>query len=154
FLEWKLVLRGLQAYYQNDDSRALENWQRLAHDRVPARLIAPLRAGLDKSYESSQPPATQTTLQRAKARLESKGIPQTLRDRRTTMSRGRSLAEVFRQAETLAATLRQEAPQVLPRLASCMYWSVLMHGQPEDVHRYQRAFGSPPDDPGLHRLQA
>src|SRR5439155_5576679 len=27
FLEWKLLLRGFLAYYQNDDERALENWQ-------------------------------------------------------------------------------------------------------------------------------
>jgi tetratricopeptide (TPR) repeat protein len=154
FLEWKLALRGLQAYYQNDDARALENWQRLAHDRLPARLIAPFRFSIDKAYQASQPHATQATLQRALARLEGKGVPQMLRDLRTSMSRGRSLHEAFRQAETLAASLRQEVPQLLPRLASCMYWSVLMHGQPEDVQRYQRAFGSPPDDPGLHRLQA
>src|SRR5262249_40950267 len=51
FLEWKLALRGLQAYYQNDDARALENWQRLTHDRLPARLIAPLRFGIDPAYQ-------------------------------------------------------------------------------------------------------
>src|SRR5262245_42314589 len=43
FLEWKLFLRGLQAYYQNDDARAIENWQRLRTERLPARLAAPLR---------------------------------------------------------------------------------------------------------------
>ena len=30
FLEWKVLLRGLIAYYQSDDVRALDNWQRLA----------------------------------------------------------------------------------------------------------------------------
>src|SRR5262249_19920419 len=56
FLEWKLLLRGLQAYYQNDDARAIENWQRLTLDRLPARLAAPLRASIDPAYRLAQPP--------------------------------------------------------------------------------------------------
>ena len=34
FLEWKVFLRGLLAYYQNDDARVLENWQRLDAESV------------------------------------------------------------------------------------------------------------------------
>ncbi|HKB39766.1 MAG TPA: tetratricopeptide repeat protein, partial [Gemmataceae bacterium] len=154
FLEWKLMLRGLQAYYQQDNARALENWQRLDHDRLPARLIAPLRFSIDKAYQSAQPAATQMILQRAIGRLEGKGVPQMLRDLQRAMVKGSSMAAAFRQSEPIVAVLRQEAPQLLPRLASCMYWSVLTHGEPEDVPRYQRVFGNPPDDPSLHRLQA
>ena len=153
-LEWKLAIRGLQAYYQQNDARAVENWQRLDHDRLPARLIAPFRFSIDKSYQAAQPAATQRTLQQAMARIEGKGIPQMLRDLRASMAKGSSMVEAFRKAEPVAAALRLEAPQLLPRLASCLYWSILTHGQPEDVPRYQRIFGSPPDDPGLHRLQA
>src|SRR5438445_432127 len=43
FAEWKLLIRGLLAYYARDDARALENWQRLSADRLPARVTAPLR---------------------------------------------------------------------------------------------------------------
>src|SRR5207248_6121736 len=43
FLEWKVMLRGLLAYYANDDTRALENWTRLDPERLPAQLVAPLR---------------------------------------------------------------------------------------------------------------
>ena len=50
FLEWKLLLRGLLAYYQNDDAKALENFQRLAPERVPARLAASFRQALDPNY--------------------------------------------------------------------------------------------------------
>ena len=70
FLEWKLLLRGLQAYYANDDARALENWQRLAPDRLPARLAAPFRFSIDAEFRAAQPPETQTALQRQLDRVE------------------------------------------------------------------------------------
>src|SRR5262249_41558924 len=80
FLEWKLMLRGLQAYYQQDDARAGETWQRLSPARLRARLVAPLRLPIDKEFQAAQPPATQAVLQRAHARLEGRGLPQMLRD--------------------------------------------------------------------------
>jgi tetratricopeptide (TPR) repeat protein len=63
------------------------------------------------------------------------------------------LVSAFRQAEALLPTLRQEAPHLLPRLARCFYWTVLETG-PDDILRYQRVFGKPPDDAKFHRLQA
>jgi tetratricopeptide (TPR) repeat protein len=41
----------------------------------------------------------------------------------------------------------------VPRLAACFYWHILETG-PDDVLRYQRVFGQPPDDPNFHRLHA
>src|SRR5919197_1569437 len=64
FLEWKVLLRGLLAYSAGDDARAVENWQRLAPDRLPARLAAPLRAALDPAFLHGQPPDAQTRLRR------------------------------------------------------------------------------------------
>src|SRR5262249_41438768 len=63
FLEWKLLLRGLLAYYQHDDARAVENWQRLDPQRLPARLAAPFRAALDPAFRATQAPAVQRALQ-------------------------------------------------------------------------------------------
>ena len=40
FLASVVLLRGLLAYYQEDDVRALENWQRLHPERLPFRLAA------------------------------------------------------------------------------------------------------------------
>ena len=57
FLEWKLLLRGFQAYYANDDARAMENWQRSAPDRLPARLAAPFRFKIDAGFRARQTPA-------------------------------------------------------------------------------------------------
>jgi tetratricopeptide (TPR) repeat protein len=153
FLEWKLLIRGLQAYYQKDDARAVENWQRLDPERLPARLAAPFRYPIDPAFRASQPPETQAALQRQLDAAQSWALPGQLRGLRAALANRNSLAQAFRQAESLLPNLRQQAPELVPRLAACLYWAALDTG-PDDVLRYRRVFGSPPDDPDFHRLQA
>jgi tetratricopeptide (TPR) repeat protein len=153
FLEWKVLLRGFLAYYQNDDVRALENWQRLAPDRLPARVAAPFRYQLDPAYRAAQSAAAQTLLQGQLDRVQGSVLPQELRRLRKALEHQETLAGAFRQAEALLPQLKQAAPQLVPRLASCYYWAATETG-PEDVARYQRVFGAPPHDPHFNRLHA
>jgi tetratricopeptide (TPR) repeat protein len=153
FLEWKLLLRGLQAFWQNDDERAVENWQRLAPERLPARLAAPFRYRVDAAFRAAQPPAAQTLLQRQIDRLQGSALLPQLRSLQATLAQKGKMSAALRQVEALLPMLRQEAPQLLPRLAACFYWQILETG-PDDLLRYQRVFGQPPDDPHFHRLQA
>lgn len=153
-LEWKLLLRGLLAYYHNDDTRALENWQRLDPERWPFRLVAPLRFTIDPAFAVQQPPATQTVLQQQADRLGGTPLIPQLRSVQALMNNERQLANAFRTAESLLPVLKTMLPDQVPRLASCFYWAVIHHGQPEDMKRYQRVFGKPPDDPDLSRLEA
>ncbi|MHB1423185.1 MAG: tetratricopeptide repeat protein [Gemmataceae bacterium] len=153
FLEWKLLLRGLQAYWQNDDERALENWQRLTAERLPARLAAPFHFRLNAAFRAAQPPATQTVLQKHIDRIQSSTLLPQLRSLQAMLAHKDKMSAALRQAEALLPALRQEAPQMVPRLAACFYWAVLETG-PDDLPRYQRVFGKPPDDPNFNRLQA
>ncbi len=153
FLEWKVLLRGLQAYYQNDDGRALENWQRLAADRLPARLAAAFRCQIDPTYRAAQAPATQNALQAQFDRAQGSVLPQELRRLRQSMEHHETLATAFRQAEALLPQFKQQSPHLVPRLANCFYWSITDTG-PDDIARYQRVFGAPSIDPHFHRLYA
>jgi len=153
FLEWKLLLRGLQAYWQNDDIRAVENWQRLTPDRLPARLAAPFRYRIDAAFRAAQPPNTQAALQKQFDRFQGSMVLSQLRNLQATLAHKGKMAPALRQIEMLLPALRQEMPQIVPRLAACFYWHILETG-PDDVLRYQRVFGRPPDDPNFHRLQA
>jgi hypothetical protein len=153
-LEWKLLLRGLQAYYQGDDARALENWQRLDPERIPYRLAAPFRLHLDWAFRTAQPGPAQAALEAQYDRLQGSGLLPQLRKLRAELAANRnSMAAPLRQAEALLPALRAEAPHLVPRLASCFYWAVLQTG-PDDIVRYQRVFGAPADDPHFHRLRA
>lgn len=153
FLEWKLLLRGLLAYYQNDDLRAAENWSRLNPDRIPARLAAPFRFRTDSAFRLAQPPETQAVLQRQGDRLQGSGLVPSLRAIQTALSQ-QELTPAFRLAEGLLPALRQEAPQHVSRLAACFYWAIIQHGVPADMNRYKKVFGTPADDPRLARLEA
>lgn len=154
FLEWRVLLRGLLAYYQNDDQRALENWQRLDPQRLPARLAAPLRFGIDPAYRAAQPPAGQNHLRQQLERVQGSGLVPSLRNLQAMLSREDNLAPAFRQAEGLLASLRREAPDLVAQLAACFRWAIVEVGQPEDLDRYLRVFGPLPDDPHLHRVTA
>jgi tetratricopeptide (TPR) repeat protein len=155
FLEWKLLLRGLLAYYQNDDARALENWQRLDPERVPARLAAPFRFHLDNAFRIVQSPTTQGAVQKQLESLQGSPLPARLREVQAAMSnQGEPLTRAFRLADTVLTDLRREAPHLIPRLATCLYWAIIHGGVPEDIPRYERLFGKPSDDPQFLRLRA
>ncbi len=154
FLEWKVFLRGLQAYCTRDDGRALENWGRLNPERLPARLAAPLRFRIDRAFQTSQPPEAQHALQRQADHLQGLEIVAKLRELQGALAGQTSLARAFRLAESVLPALRQHGGHLASRLAACFYWTVVTGGGPEDVPRYSRVFGAPPDDPALARLRA
>src|SRR5262249_47870809 len=141
-------------YYQKDDARALENWQRLNPDRLPAQLAAPLRFQTDPAFRVAQSPATQAVLQKQADRLQDPGLLLPLRQLQAQLGSSNGLTPALRRAENLLPALRQDAPQLLSRLAACFYWSIINHGDPEDIPRYQRVFGAPADDPRFERLSA
>jgi tetratricopeptide (TPR) repeat protein len=155
FLEWKVFLRGLLAYYQNDDTRALDNWQRLDPQRTPARLAAPYRFHLDSAFRTAQPPTTQGALQKQYEQLQGNPLPARLRELQAALSnQDEPLTRSFRLAESVLPDLRREAPHLVPHLATCLYWTIIHGGVPEDVPRYERLFGKPADDPQFLRLHA
>jgi tetratricopeptide (TPR) repeat protein len=153
YLEWKLLLRGLQAYYRNEDSRAVENWQRLDPERLPGHLAAPFRSRIDPNFAAAQPPATQAVLQRQFDTLQATPMTAKLRHVRAALNHNGSKAQAYRQVENLLPELRRTAPAVVPRLAACLYWATLESG-PDDADRYARVFGPPPEDPNFHRIAA
>ncbi len=154
FLEWKVLLRGLLAYYSRDDARAIENWQRLDPQRLPGRLAAPLRFGIDPAFRQAQPVAAHPGILRQIDRVQGPtsvtGLLQSLRHD----LHQENLAPAFRKAEQAVATLKIERPELVGRLAHCFAWAIRENGQPEDLDRYLRVFGAPHDDPHLHRLTA
>jgi tetratricopeptide (TPR) repeat protein len=154
FLEWKLLLRGLMAFYVKDDARAVEAFSRLNPQRLPARLAAPFRFALDPDFQRAQPPETQKILQKQGDHLFGSGLLPGLRNLQAALADERKSANAFRIVEGLLPSLKAEAPALVPALASCCYRAIIDHGMPEDVARYRRVFGAPPDDPELWRLPA
>ena len=130
FLEWKVLIRGLIAYFHKDDSKAVENWQRLNASRLPARLAAAFRQAIDPAFRQAQPQEIQTQLQNLHERLQGSTLSPRLRQVQQSLADPRHLAQAFRQAEALLPSLQAEAPHLRPRLAACFYWAIVDHGYP------------------------
>lgn len=154
FLEWKVLLRGLIAYSANDDVRAIENWQRLAVDRLPFRVAAPLRAAIDPAFKRAQPPTEVGKLQQQFRTLLADPLLNHLRELPPELSGQRSLKSAYRRGDLIRPRLREVAPELLPRLANLYYRTLLACGEPADLTRHRGTFGSPPDDPDFHKLEA
>ncbi|OWK45033.1 hypothetical protein [Fimbriiglobus ruber] len=155
FLEWKVLLRGLMAYAANDTARAIENFQRLNPDRMPAALAAPLRAAVDKAFKDAQRPEAAAAIEKQFLALHPDPLADGLRQLRADLSRDKPLASAFRQVDKLLPLFRMNkglAP-LIPKLAGCFYRAILTHGEPADMPKYRRAFGPPTDDPDFHRLE-
>ena len=114
YLEWKVLLRGLIAYSTNDMPRALENWQRLDPARLPARLAAPLRAGLDPAFRATLPTAYADSLERRMESLVAGPLVDGLRNVRLQLGRDKTLNKAFRQAGSVLQQLKQTAPHLGP----------------------------------------
>jgi tetratricopeptide (TPR) repeat protein len=126
----------------------------LDQDRLPARLAGPLRFQIDPAYRQAQAPDAQAALQKQLDRGQASGLVPLLRALQVVLADPDELPKAFRMAEPIYGNLRQQAPHLAARLAACFHWVVVSNGMPEDVNRFQRVFGSPPDDPQLFRLRA
>lgn len=157
FLEWKVMLRGLIAYYQNDNARALDNWQRLNAERKPWRLVAPFRMEIDPAFRDAQPEATRVRLQRLLDSISGSGFVQPLRalekyfvswrDEKTARAAIDGAASIFR-------ALREKHPKAAARLAHLVYTRIAFEGLPNEAKKFASHFGLPPDDPKGNRLRA
>ncbi|QDU23445.1 hypothetical protein [Urbifossiella limnaea] len=154
FLEWKVLLRGLMAHAASDDARAAENFARLDPARLPARLAAPLRFAVDPAFKQAQPADAATVLSARLRKLLPSPAVEHLRAIARELGRDKPLAPAFRSAELVVPMLRSFAPDLVPRLANCLYHAIVNQGQPEDLPKYRKLFGNPPDDPNFHKLQA
>lgn len=152
-LDWKLLLRGLIAYSTSDDARMLENWQRLDATRLPAQIAAPLRFQLDPAYRSTLPP---DQAKRIADRADRVALPMlaSLRKVQRLLSSPETLPEALRQVRSQIGMLKMNAPQLLPKLANCFYWLIIMGGHPDDMEEYEGIFGKPADDPSFCRMIA
>ncbi len=154
FLEWKILLRGLLAYYAGDDQKAIENWQRLDSNRLTFRTVLPLRFSIDSSFATQQRPITQQRLQQEVDALQGDKIIQGLRVVQSNLDNPETMGEAFRAAGRIRPLLREKSPAHLARLSQCFYWAIIHHGDADDLPRFRQTFDPVKDDPDLERLEA
>jgi len=154
FLEWKLTLRGLMAYTANDDARAIENWQRLSPTRMPAKFVMSLHSSIDPSQRTGQTADDQKRLAKASEQLSNNPLIKLLKELQSCLGRDMPMTSVWRVVRQVYPMLKTTYPDLVTRLAACMYVAVLNQGQPKDSQTLVSIFGTYADDPYMHRLDA
>jgi len=153
YLEWKVMIRGLIAWAGNEDAKAIENWSRLDAERMPSRLVAHLRAGIDPAYLASLPPALAKAAQTRLA-ASSHPILMSLQELQFLLASPDSFSKAFKKARTIVPMMKVAFPALAPRMMNCFYWLILQIGNPDDLLTYEQVFGPHPDDKKLNRLRA
>jgi len=152
FLDWKLALRGLMAYSAADDGRAIDNWNRLAPRRLPARIVAPLRAVIDPAYMADKPARLRRGLLAEGDRMRGEAWSR-IRDLQAELVRPDKLHSAVARVPEIVPLLRRDAPDLASVLAKCFY-AAAMAGHPDGARLLRRQFDPPADDPQWSRLQA
>ena len=152
-MEWKLMLRGLIAYSLSDDLRCTENWSRLKIDRLPAKLVAPLRSLTDPSHPLED---TDDGTKNHDARIKRLISPLLgkLLSIRSLVGQSRGRDQMYIDAESIVGELKTLAPRGFKALANVVYWSICDHGNPLELNRYPKIFGRPERDPNFQRIRA
>jgi tetratricopeptide (TPR) repeat protein len=154
FLDWKLLLRGLMAYANGDDARALENWRRLDPARLPAQVAAPFRMQLDPAYRATLAARSAAAHQQRYEKFIGGELFTHLRKLQGELGRDKPLTMAWKYAAAALPLLRRSCPELAARLARCLYHAIGQQGEPADLGKYRHLFGPPPDDPHFHRLEA
>src|SRR5207247_2459016 len=124
--DWKLLIQGLTAFYANVPT-ALEFWQQLTPERVPAAVAAPLRAQLDPAFVASQPPQRQGELLAFGQRFHAEPWLMRLEDTRNLLAQ-EALPTALRRGGEAARGIPPESHDLHQRLARTLYWAVAQHG--------------------------
>ena len=136
FLEWKLLLHGLQAYWQNDNDRARGELAAADAGALAGAVVGTLpfphrcrfslcpAAGHASHAAKTDRPSSRFDAVDAIAQLASDAGPQD----KMAAACGKS-RQCCRHCGRSAASS--------PRLAACFYWAILESG-PDEILRYQR----------------
>jgi len=157
FLEWKVMLRGLIAYHQDDDVRALDNWQRLSAEREPWRLVAAFRFAIDPSFRNAQTPPTRSRMQALLDATTGAGFAPALRNLAKLLipwDNAQTPRQAIKSAGEIHAALKAKNPTLAAKLAQILYVKIATEGDSTNIERMLVTLPMPADDPSGHRLKA
>ncbi len=153
FADWKLLVRGLVAYYEQDTERMQRNWSRLDPHRAAARIARPLEV---ISGARRLDPAD-SELRSKITRVELGPSSQLLSQRLDLLRRRigeRDITETLRLAAEICPELRQVDTSLERRLIRWLCDHVVREGDPSDVERLARIVDPEPIDPHWNRARA
>ncbi|MFV1967656.1 MAG: tetratricopeptide repeat protein [Pirellulaceae bacterium] len=151
--DWKLFVRGLAGYYEQDFDRMRNNWSRLDSDRVASRIARPLLVIAGEARRDPSDPR----LRSAVGKLEEAVGETALSARLSTLQRqlgDGQLRQMLPSLRGICRGLRQIDPAIERRLVRCLYYRVVNDGRIADLERFAKQVDPLPLDPHWNRAMA
>ena len=152
FADWKYFARGLAAYYRQDRSGMLANWDRLETDRAAAKIAAPLRV-----MAGDLTMLQDFDLRPKVSHLEKQVTNHVLLDQLVRI--GKHVAEddwrsAFKTLNLLQGELRKFDAAVSHRVGAWISGVLTYHSMVDELGRLARIVDPLPFDPNLNRARA
>ncbi len=150
---WKLFVRGLAAYYEQDFDRMRSNWSRMDSDRAASKIADHLLDIADEQPWHLTEPGLRAVIAKVEQAI---GAP-TLCNRLSVL--GQQVAEgqlsrIFAALSGVCRSLRKLEPLLEQRLVRCLYNRILHDGRVADLERLAQHVAPLPLDPRWNRARA
>ncbi|MCR4414623.1 MAG: hypothetical protein NUV77_19575, partial [Thermoguttaceae bacterium] len=157
FADWRLLVRGLAAYYRQDFAEMRSSWDRLEPGRAASRIAQPLRE-LAEAVESGKPvPDDRAAVRSLVTKIEIALFGQPMLPRLYEL-RSRAAEEdwdgVLRILRRFCQPLRGRQPEFLDRLGQVLLPIVIERGSTELMEGLTETLAGPPTDPHWNRAWA
>jgi len=121
--EWKLLVRGLAAFYRRDHDETQANWGRLDPDRAPQRIARHLQK---LQQDQPQKEAGEAVFAELEGLVYGERILPRLRELCELVAKGRWV-DVIRRITSLRISLREVDHRLAEKLTSCLLGPLLEH---------------------------
>jgi tetratricopeptide (TPR) repeat protein len=155
--EWKLLVRGLAAFYSGDQDEAQANWSRLDPERAPARIVSHLR-NLHQGQTAKN--ARGADLEKLESLVYGEPILSRLRELSDLVAKNR-WADVLRRITSLRLSLGEVDPRLAEKLTSSLLAPLLEHATSRDyasgtrlLREFTQVAAPLAIDPGWNRFLA
>jgi tetratricopeptide (TPR) repeat protein len=151
--DWKLLVRGLSAFYQSDRARAAENWRRLDPKRPAWRIAATLQAAAGEPLEDDVRRSVAQPLKQLQAWSQNESMIPAL-TRLSEHWQSGDWRQFLQELQRLRLRCRNSQPELLDSLVD-MTWKRAVREEDERLlEDLAQCVPAPAIDPGWHRAQA
>ena len=154
FCDWKLLVRGLCAYYQQDDQRANANWTRLASNRPARRIADTLSLLMDVRRYADAPRVLQTRVDQLARSIETPLLRRLRVLQRKFADPACRPRELRTELRRFMSSHAKEEPAIAQRVANIFIQRAINQEDAAGLAALKRCLPKLPLDPKFNRANA
>lgn len=151
--DWKLLARGLTAYYAADRERMVANWDRLAPTRAAYRIAQALRVACGETAPAAASVDVSAAVRRLEYAVQSGGVMSQLK-LLADYARENRWSELLQAFRSFRQRYGQSHASLLEKLTDLLWRRFVRDGAVQEFDQLVRAAAGPPLDPRWNRARA